>query len=67
VNQDERRLYLATLFLFTLPGPPVLLSGTEALVTHHEDATNHFELCRQPIPWANGTAVTIIARNNRFF
>lgn len=54
VQQDERRLYQALLFLFTLPGPPVLLYGSEALMTHYDDASNCFEISRQAMPWTDG-------------
>ena len=47
---DQRKLRLAALCQFTLPGPPIVYYGTEAgLAERH--AVGRFEEARLPMPW----------------
>jgi glycosidase len=50
VHGDKRRLRLAALFLFTLPGPPIIYYGTEVGLNQRNDV-GRMEEARLPMPW----------------
>ncbi len=50
VNGDKRKLKLASLCLFTLPGPPVLYYGTEIGLSQRENV-GKMEFAREAMPW----------------
>ncbi|NPA90958.1 MAG: alpha-amylase [Chloroflexi bacterium] len=56
VGNDTRRLRLAALFLFTMPGPPILYYGTEVGLSQDADVVqpngwHHHGHARLPMPW----------------
>jgi len=53
VEGDKRRLRLASLCLFTLPGPPILYYGTEIGLSQVENV-GRMENARLPMPWEDG-------------
>jgi glycosidase len=57
VGGDARRLKLAALCQFTLPGPPIIYYGTEIGLSQvrdvrSADGSGHPEESRLPMPWA---------------
>jgi glycosidase len=52
VRGDKRRLRLAALCQFTLPGPPIIYYGTEVGLSQENDV-GHLEEARLPMPWEN--------------
>ncbi len=50
VRGDKRRLRLAALCQFTLPGPPIIYYGTEVGLNQKNDV-GRLEEARQPMPW----------------
>ena len=59
VNNDKRRLRLAALFLFTMPGPPVVYYGTEVGLSQPADVVqkngHHYHgYARMPMVWGEG-------------
>jgi len=56
VNNDKRRLRLAALFLFTMPGPPIVYYGTEVGLSQPADVVqengHHYHgYTRMPMLW----------------
>ena len=58
VGGDTRRLRLAALCQFTLPGPPIVYYGTEVGLSQrrdvrYADGSGHPEESRLPMPWGD--------------
>ncbi len=51
-REDEAKVKLAALVLFTLPAPPVMYNGTEVGVSQR-NPLGWFEEARLPMPWAD--------------
>jgi cyclomaltodextrinase len=60
VAGDQRRLRLAALCQFTLPGPPILYYGTEVGLSQLEPV-GRLEEARLPMPWGNDQDASLLA------
>ena len=66
VGNDMRRLRLAALFLFTMPGPPILYYGTEVGLSQNADVVqsdgwHHHGHARLPMLWGEAQDRTLYA------
>jgi cyclomaltodextrinase len=60
VNGDKRRLRLAALCQFTLPGPPIIYYGTEVGLSQAR-GVGRLEEARQPMLWGNAQDRSLLA------
>ena len=66
VGGDTRRLRLAALCQFALPGPPIVYYGTEAGLSQqrdvrYADGSGHPEEARLPMPWGDAQDAELLA------
>ena len=66
VGGDARRLRLAALCQYALPGPPIVYYGTELGLSQrrdvrYADGSGHPEESRLPMPWGEGEDPSLLA------